>query len=428
MQILVLLLLFQATAHSAEFDFKAALHYALEHSPKLNSAQRDLNISVLEDKSARAVFWPSLDLSLVNGFQDTSPTSRINTGTVGNTATSTAVLGLTENLYDNGIANIKSDIAEIKLKQSQLSLQKTRNQICLDVALSYLRFSDLSLTEKIQLQQLNYLKKQSEQTNRGFQQGFKPRKDVLRFETQVRRAEIDYFLTQNEIARAAAELRKTLGDLSAGEESINFKTDSVVPNKVHEIGKLDFEKHLDYRISVLQKESNSLTYDLSRTRNMPEFFINSNVSYQNDFGTGNNVDQRSLVSWNALLTIKYNLFDWGIRRREKAIAYEKMFQSNNTQEQTLIDLKQQLGSVTLDLQQNERNLKIAEELLDLEKKNSEILQKEYYNGKVQFLDFVTGLKDLADAEVKSIHAFSDYKKTFLTIKYHEGNLYEYLQK
>ena len=67
-------------------------------------------------------------------------------------------------------------------------------------------------------------------------------------------------------------------------------------------------------------------------------------------------------------------------------------------------------------------------MLELEKDNLNFLRQEYRNGKVQYLDLITGYNNFSDAEIKFYSAASSLENLKYTILYHQGKLYEEILK
>lgn len=56
------------------------------------------------------------------------------------------------------------------------------------------------------------------------------------------------------------------------------------------------------------------------------------------------------------------------------------------------------------------------------------IEREYRNGKIQYLDLITALNNLADAQIKYYSAALDIQTVKYTSLYHHGKLYEELLK
>lgn len=82
----------------------------------------------------------------------------------------------------------------------------------------------------------------------------------------------------------------------------------------------------------------------------------------------------------------------------------------------------------LDLQQSSKNFTLARELLDLETATYKSLDSEYRNGRVSYLDIIFALRDLLRAKVQMSTSYYDLRRQLLKYRYHEGKLYESIEK
>ncbi len=407
------------------FDLKKAISFAIDNSPAFDSLKRQLNISQLDEKSAEARLLPSLDLTATHGILDSSPRATVSPWD------SEFNLGLTESLYDNGVTRTNSRIATLSRKQAELNFEDQKNKISLDIASQFLLYSlNVKLVE-IQEKQFKLVSKQYDTISKDYYQGIKTKKDFLRFKTQVSRGEIDLVTAKSTVEKSKQELQRLIGIGIKSNSQIEFVPISLdlVKNEVPE-SSLNIENHLQYRAAQVQKEANQLSADIIGRKNLPEWFLTTGVNYtsSNYIGTGQSFSDNARTGWNALLTVKYNFFDWGIRSRDKEVALQKSIIQSNDLDSNLLLLKSSLNQLKINVRQIQKNFGLAKELLALEKNNIDFIEREYRNGKVQYLDLITGLNNLSDAEIKFYSAVSDLQTTRHTLLYHQGKLYEELLK
>jgi outer membrane protein TolC len=409
---------------SQVFDLKKSIQFAIEHSPAFDTLKRQVSIAEFEKKSASARFLPSLDLSATHGLQDSSPRT---SGPWG----SELRLDLVENFYDNGVTQTNYEIAVFKRKQAELIFQEKSNRISLDIVTQFLIYSlNVKLLE-IQDKQVKLVNKQYNLISKDYYQGIKTKNDFLRFKTQVSRYEIDLVNSKNAVEKSKQELQRLIGVELLTQSNIDF-----VPFALGTIeeffpeSSLRIEDHLQYKVAEVQKEINKLDYDLVRKKNLPEWFVSSGVSYGSSqyLGKGQSFTQNDQLSWNALLTVKYNFFDWGVRSNDRQIAAEKNIVLDNGLKSDLLILKSDLNQFIINISQVKRNYGLAKELLSLEKNNIDFVEVEYRNGKIQYLDLITGLNNLTDAQIRFYSAASDLQSLKFTSLYHQGKLYEELIK
>ncbi len=407
------------------FDLKKSIQFAIEHSPTFDSLRRELSIAKMQKQVALARILPSLDLTATHGAFDSKPR-----GSIGPWE-SEFNLALTESLYDNGVSFKGNQVAKLNQSKAELRFEDQKNKLSLDIATQFLQYSlNRKLTE-IQEKQFKLVNKQYDLISKDYYQGIKTKNDFLRFKTQVSRSEIAWISANNFMERSKQELQKIIGlglENKIEVEFVPFSLESVQANTIE--NSVHWLDHPQYKAVVLQKRINELGSEIVGRRNLPEWFVTAGVNYQssNYIGTGSTFSDGAVLGWNALLTVKYNFFDWGIRSGERDIAIESNKIQNNTLDSDLLTLKASLNLLESTLIQSRKNYSLSKELLSLEKNNLDFIGREYRNGKVAYLDFITGLNNLSDAEIKYYSATSDLGIAEYTMLYHQGKLYEELLK
>ena len=383
----------------------------------------NLNLRELESKNSSSVFLPSLDFNTNHGLRDSVPS------VYSNAYGSDLNVVLSENLYDNGLSVTRYESAKIQKEISQLAFRNQRDQLILEFANEYMRYS-LSVTlAAVQDEQFTIINKQYQSVSGQYEQGVKTRRDYLRFKTELRRSEIELQNSRTNIERSRIELMRLMGfELSDQIKPYDFipieiRLDTVaqVPTQAPELS-----QHYQYQIAKLQKKILENDVDVVRRAYWPELFLTAGATYHTGDYLGNNVGlyDNPTTSWNALLTLKFNLWDWGTRRRNVSIAEIRRSQQENGIASDLNNFSATNQKLMLDLKQSSKNFSLARELLDLETKSYSFTGTEYRNGKVTYLDIIVGLRDLLSAKVQMYTSYYDLRGQLLRYRYHEGTLYE----
>ena len=420
----ILLLGAYSQAAVQTFDLKSAIQYAFENSPQFDSLKRERDITTLAKKSAKARWFPSLDFEATHGLEEENP--RLESTPWKSELSFT----LTENIYDNGVISTNYRIATLNQDIAELRFIDLKNQFSLDLAKAYLRYSlNIKLLE-IQEKQFKLISKQYELTSREYRNGIRTKKDYLRFKTQVSRTEIDLINSRSEVEKSKETIQSLMGMGLDPSATVNF-----IPVPIEGVyAELDLpvgmEKHLLYQAAQMQKKVNELTADLTRRKQYPEFFLSAGANYTSSdyIDTNRSISDNERTSWNALLTVRYNFLDWGTRSRDAEIAAQRAIIENNELDTRLLTLRADLNQLKIDNNLIQRNFKLAGELFSLEKENLSLIEREYRNGNVSYLDLITGLSDFADAERKYYSASRDLVSARFTLLYHQGRLYEELLK
>lgn len=407
------------------FDLKKSIQYAVEHSPTFDSIKRELSIAKMQKQVALAKMLPSLDLTATHGAMDSKPRGLIGPWE------SEFNLALTESLYDNGVSYSGNQIARINQVKAELKFEDQKNKISLDIATQYLIYSLNKQLTEIQEKQFKLVSKQYDLISKDYYLGIKTKNDFLRFKTQVSRSEIAWTSSINYLEKSKQELQKVIGIGLNNDREISFIPFKLETLKVASSYKtIQWQDHPQYKSAVLQKKINELNSDIVGRRNLPEWFLTAGVNYQssNFVGSGSSFADNAVLGWNALLTVKYSFFDWGIRSGERDIAIETSKIQSNNLDLDLLTLKATLNLLESTLTQSRKTYSLSKELLSLEKENLDFIGREYRNGKVAYLDLINGLNNLSDAEIKYYSATSDLIIAEYTLLYHQGKLYEELLK
>jgi outer membrane protein TolC len=78
----------------------------------------------------------------------------------------------------------------------------------------------------------------------------------------------------------------------------------------------------------------------------------------------------------------------------------------------------------LELSRLTANYRLNDELLQLTQESFDTLETEYRNGKISYLDIITGLNDLLDAKVGFYSAHFALLQNIAQYRFYEGNLYD----
>ena len=428
------ILLFAGRVNAAELflDLKKTVEFALANSPAIDSLHRELSISVLGEKSANARLLPSLDFTATHGLSDSSP----RTGSA--PWASNFGLALTETLYDNGVMHTNRKVAQLTKARSEIEFRDQRDKIILEIGKQFLIFSLDSQLFEIKEKQFQLVKRQYEVISKAFYAGLRTKKDFLRFKTQVSRAEIELQAAVDSLQKAKLLLLGQIGAAKTGRElegevrflPISFEKVTRDLEFAHTRVTDTLREHARFRSGQIQKQIAALTADLVGRKARPEWTLSSGVTYgSSDYlGTNRSVSDNAVTSWNALVLVKFNLFDWGIRSRDSEVAMQKMMIQENQVEAGVLTLRITLEGLVSDVRREQKTLRLAKDLLGMERINFELIEREYHSGKGQYLDLITGLSNLSDAQVKFFSAAAGLEAARLNVFYHQGKLYDEILK
>ena len=422
----------------APLSLKDSLRWALDNSPTFDSARKTQAMRELEATSAYAKMLPSLDFTTTNGLQNNLILNGLGSTDTLTTPNPTAPwysymnLGITENLYDNGVSWTNSRIANLNKRLASVSYFKSRDSLALDLATEFYHYSLAVALLEVRKQQQDILGKQFKSLTSEYHQGFKNRSDYLRFKAQVQKAQIDRIAAENSLIESKMNLRKIMG--------VNYKAQDFpdfIPVQITQDQKLvrllkaetlSMEKAYEFQTAQIQKEINDKTVDLTVRNYWPQVSVTSGVNYSNQNYINTNTDFNSnyQLNWNALLTLTYNLWDWGTRKRDVEVAKFNRDIENNTLDQTLLETDAAMKTLVADMERVSLTFNLTYELLALEQETNRDLERNYREGKISYLDLVTELQNLLDAKVQYYTSYFDVLINSAKYKYYEGKIYDSL--
>lgn len=414
-----------AKAAPLKMNLKETIQYAVQNSPNLESIRREMSIADMERKNAYSVFLPSLDLNANYGINDRDPRQ----STTYNKYVSEFGLTATENLYDNGISLLQYDSAKVAKNIAELNYNKERDALSLSIASQFLSLSLVTKLLEVQKNQYEIIEKQFNTIASQYKQGIKTRRDYLRFKSELRRSEIQLQNAQTRLQNTKIDLIKLIASTEQVQEfEFQFEPEPVATQLVKNVPKEkpSVEQHWIFKIAKMRSEIFDNEVSIARRSYYPQLFLSGGATYgsANYWKTGSDFRDNDYTSWNALLTVSFNLWDWGIRNRNITIAKDRKVQREKSIETELNEFIASNEKLMTNMALSHSNFLTAQELLTLETDSYSFLESEYRNGRVSYLDLIVGLRDLLNAKIQMFTSFYDLRTQLLQYKYHQGMLYE----
>jgi len=183
------------------------------------------------------------------------------------------------------------------------------------------------------------------------------------------------------------------------------------------------------KITEYQNTIGEDNIELARRRNLPVLTVGSGLNYQvPDYlrvqaGSGA-PDAPNSWTWNVTVGVNYNIWDAGSRRRDIDIAASQKVIQNRDNRDKLFARAAEIAKLMETLRNLKSNLQLNKELMRLEQSNFAILEEDYRQGKVAYLDLVTGLSDLLSARVSYYTNYISILTAMAQYRYYEGTIYE----
>ena len=414
-----------AMAAPRKVEMAEAVRIALERSPSLRIAQNTRELRENEYKNVRAQLLPQLDVSATQGITGQEPPQIVVPWAPW---TSNLTAKVSESIYDNGQTLSRLAIAERARQLSELDFQKARDGLILDVVREFYRYSLAHALQSVNLRQQELLTKQFADINRQFRLGMKTRKDFIRFQARVERGDIALHGGTSAIIREEAELRRALAlgpESEAGIEFVPLAPEAAegpaprIPDQAP-----DLEVSYEARLARIQKTINDESIDLAQREYWPQVYLNADASYQSANYLGTSSQPKSFAAWDALLTLKFNLFDWGTRSRNVSSARLTRDILADQLDRDLLVTRSAIESLMSQVRKGVQVHDHSRELLSLEDQSFKYVENDYHQGKVSYLDLVSSLNDLLDARTQLFTFHYELLQNLAQLAYYEGKVYE----
>ena len=391
--------------------------------PYSNDRKISLRLMISGGTIPFTVFFPSLDILSTQGYRDGGPRSHDDQWS------SELALSLRSQIYSNGLNILDYRRAKLEKKRGALRWERDRAQLCLELSREYFNYSLALETFKVQEVQYKLLGKQFKSVESQYKRGQKKRIDYVRFKARLQRAKLGVQQANVVIKRGLEEIKRVIGwkggELSvAAMKAVNLDLGKIPENP------LNIEDHYEYKIVELSRKINDDAVTRERKKYFPELSLAADASYaQEDYlsGTGTSNDQGGM-NWSAMLTIRFNLWDWGKRRRNVAIANLERMNRNNALDGHLLSLKGTIRKLLMDIKQRKESFLLNRELVELEKNNYATLEENYRRGMTTFLDLINALNDYTSSRQSWFGDFFQLKILMAEFYFHQGVIYETIKK
>ncbi len=400
--------------------FSAELHQVVQsayrHAWELENAQY-LKLNADADYSSKKyAFLPSLNLFANHGFQGGTPS-------VGSDKTSDYTLEAKANLLSlTQLDDLSVSRAAKELQEKRFDEQK--NQFCFEALNVYLNY----LLEKKRNHNLNnienLLEDQFEVTSGEYKQGIKPRKDYLRLRAELKGVQLDQ--TQQLIVLKNAE------DLLRNKIKDDFSRFSYEPSvlTIPELYKNEEDVKLSMKEETLNKELDLLTTKRKKLNHTvwPQLSLGAQYKVSDsDFWKGSAYDPRSNQYWAITLGLTYTLWDWGTERRSR----ESNVRITRIREN---EVYQEIRTAQMNYDLSNEKIRVARkvyaqraQVLSDERESYNIISRDYREGKITFLDYVSSLRSYTSAELSVFQALVDLNKAYYESLLQKGQLVSYFQ-
>jgi outer membrane protein len=401
-----------------EWTLERVIEHGIQSSPRLKASSERLRAASLRAERAGLNYYPSLDLTSSHGIGYYLPEPVPEP----NPYRSQFGLTLSQNIYDNGKTNISADVGRLNRELAALTALQVKEQFILDVTNAFFELSVAQLYLDIGTAKLKIVEKQHRLLKNQVEQGFRSPRDLMRLDAQAQKARVNNISSEAQVANLISQLAVLTG-IERGLNVTDFAL--VKPGKtIPELPETaDAAKSFESRLQKIQQELSFVEIDLVKHQYGPQIFVSAAASYgASDYvGSGSQIYERDRVELSAMVEFKYNLWDGGRERKDLGAALADQAAAAATRDESLAILVTKVEALNIEKTKRLASFSTAMRLLDLEENSYQYLEKAYREGKTTYLDLVTGLDNLTQAQLGYARAYFDILELAAQYRYYEGS-------
>jgi outer membrane protein TolC len=425
-----------SAAQSAATDHGLRLHELMQSSLKDSSQQKSsqllMSAAVLRHSAEEKEFWPNLMFESSHGRSETAGSNIASSRNQSNGWISQLSIGSSWQLLDNGESGHRLKLSEFemlsaKLEQSMAGLENRHKLAC-----AFFSWQKNDVQEEIDREVRQILTAQFKQTERQFRQGLKTSRDYQRMRAELKRLELqdtskafrnaDVIHQISELSGMDTEQLQTRG--AANLQKLPDSGAKLVAQLMHGTGP-SVQDELD-RLKLERARAEAQRADHLRIYPEVKFTLSAqygSTGYIPEFEDNFSANLRP--SWSAIVSINHELWDWGVRRARAQAGWESFraeeikLDESRRGRQAVRQLRQ------IKLSELAKQYDLAVELLKLEQSNFDVVQSEFRQGKLSYLDMITALRELSSARRQRFDFYFQIVDQLAEIHFAEGNLDEW---
>lgn len=404
-----------------------AVSMAIEQNRQLRAARFDEDAANTSTWEAKSAYLPSIDWESTYSKSESDrykfDTSSLPPGTGGD---SFQKFGFTGANYTNKFVLQQlifdySVIGRIKLTdlQAQASEWQTTGQeqtAAADAVMAYLDVLRAQELLAVQKQRLQLAEEQLDTAKAAFDVGMRIRTDVLRAELTRSSAMRDVTSAEITVDRALSVLNRVIGAPLRSRFTVasgglaDFDPPQTVIERLDEIDALYStaeEKNPSIQVASLLVAQSQEQINIARGEFLPQASLGASWGF-NESGDPRFKDQE----WTLRGVITIPLFEGGRRVAKMRRTREQLSAEEQRYDDAVRTVQNMVEQTALSLEEEQRNLEIAEESASVAKENHERFQNLYKEGMADSLDVTQSITELVEAENNVVTTRYGYLKLY----------------
>lgn len=411
------------------------LELALEHSPRLNAAELDVQSSEQEVRAAQFRRLPVVDFdasAFYSPLQDMRliPRARLGAGQqdgmsqdeIFNEEVIALQPSLKLPLYTGGEITSRIDASKALSGVADTRRVLTRDQLLVAVTRRY--FTLLEINESILATEasIRALSKTTEFIRKKVQYGKALSVDLLRINTRLSDLRVRLLEEQSAYKKQLHDLSALTGvsfpqDWQPG-DSLAYKSIPVEQQIPQEI----INSTPEVRLSRFGLQFTQARKRFEQSQLIPDL----NFKLQYGFFWGNNAANSPVYGSNnqalvPMLTLSFPIVNFSQYKQINAASYTAQSQ-RETVEQTRLNIQSELQSAILDVRTSESNIQVAEEAIQTAREAFRVQRSRFESGKATVDDLLNAEAALLDARLNHLRVLTDYYLAVANVYRIRGNV------
>ncbi len=344
--------------------------------------------------------------------------------------TSESSIAIKQTLFKNGSYWRALQSSRSDFKSAQIGERQAREEFSLALIQAYSKVSLLAQKFKARERKEKLLTLQYGLVKRLYTQGLKTRQDYHRLEAEMERSRIERDRIEAESKSSLRELETLLGDsqLKLAMNELDLATgDSILRKTDWDIAEADKPKeNLDLEILDQQVARSKIALAEAQLALWPQVDLTASAAYGSSSFVGSNAanwQANDYSSFSVGLSLSWTIWDWGAKSALRSKARSASFLAEKGYAQKNLEISNDVQTLRESLGRLKNLLSVEKKIRDLEKTNFSEIERDYREGKANYLDLITALDRDINSEISYEEQAFEYFKTIAELKKISGELY-----
>ena len=392
------------TAHAEELSLNDAVNIALAKNTTLVNSQRTVKIFEQKVREYWATVYPSINITASYTRNLEVPAIFFN-GTaikIGQDNSYAAAASLSQIVWSGGKVGSAIKLAQLMSDQAAEQHRLNRLNIVRDVKQVYYRVQLASATAVIERDNLALAQDHLQQMNAQYAQGLRSDLTLLQQKVEVAKREPSLIRARNLSEVGLLSLKILLAqDPDTGVSlSSFFEGATTPPPALQELYARASANRPDIRIARINYDTARQQYRLARADFMPSIYANASRAFSGQSEAG--WPSPDMRNWNSTagLSLNWSFFSGGATVAQMRQAELQESQARTSAEELERDIKVQVKSAWLDLQEAQERMRSQQEAVEQARQAARSMLTRFKNGLASQLELNDAEHDLNNARLQ----------------------------